>query len=79
VIFHFVTEQNMLVISVPFGDELPKLRVDEVRPSYVTIDKDEIEKNYNNLSDAQMVSYLKMIKNKLDFGGKVFIEVANYE
>ena len=82
-IFHFIIEQKegsqMCVVHVPYGTELPKLRVEDKRPSYVTIDKEEIESVFDNMSEAQTVSYLKMIKNKLDFGGRVFIEVANYE
>lgn len=81
--FHFITDSQMVVTHVPFGTDLPKLRVEDgdssLSPHYVTMDKNELEEAHAAMTEAQLVSYLKMIKNKLTFGGKVYLEVANYE
>lgn len=77
--FHFITDTQMLVTAVPFGTDLPKLRVEDMRPHYVTIDAHELEKAHEAMTDQQMISYLTMIKKKLTFGGKVYLEVANYK
>ena len=81
--FHFITDSQMVVTAVPFGTDLPKLRVEDgdasLRPHYVHIDKEEVETAHTKMTEQQFVSYLKMIKKKLTFGGKVYLEVANYE
>ena len=77
--FHFITDTQMLVTAVPFGTDLPKLRVEDMRPHYVTIDAHELEEAHKKMSEQQLVSYLQMIKRKLTFGGKVYLEVANYK
>ena len=78
--FHFIADTQMAVISTPFNQPLPKLRLgdnNDLRPSYVTIDKEELEDN-SHMTEQQMVSYLDTVRRKLTFGGKVYLEVANY-
>jgi len=75
--FHFITDNQMAVLTTPFNQPLPKLRIDDLRPSYVTIDKEELKDN-SHMSEQQMMSYIVSVRKKLTLGGKVYLEVANY-
>lgn len=75
--FHFIADKQMAVLTTPFNQPLPKLRIEDLRPSYVTIDAEELKDN-EHMTAQQMISYIDSVRKKLTFGGKVYLEVANY-
>jgi len=76
--FHWLNDKKEItgVGELKLGASLKGLHIHQNRPNYVTIDSQEFESV--SLNEKQMTLYLGELRKSLYFGGKVYLEIANY-